>query len=70
MKVAVCPAAIVAAVEPFGAAPTTAAGLDVPVRVMDCGELGASSVIKMVAERVPVASGAKERVSAQFALTA
>ena len=46
---------------------TVKAGVAVPSNVMVCGELAASLVIVMVAERAPVANGANTKVNAQLA---
>lgn len=67
---AVCPAVTAAVVEPPGAGPMVTAALAVPFSVIVCGELEASSVRLTVAERAPVASGAKESVRTQLAFAA
>jgi len=70
VKVAVCPAITVAAFEPGAAGETVNAGLIEALRVMVCGEFGASSVIRTNAARVPVARGESDTAIVQVAPTA
>ena len=64
-----CPA-VTAVVKADDALVTVYTGLEVPLIVNDCGELGASSVIVTVSARVPTTSGAKVTEIEQLALGA
>ena len=66
---AVCPA-VTAVVRAEDGLVTVYAGLDVPLTVKDCGELGASSVMVTVSVRVPNARGAKVTEIEQLVLGA
>lgn len=57
VKVAVCPAVMVAELEPGAAGEIVKATLTVALRAITCGELGASSAIVMNAARAPITMG-------------
>jgi len=60
VKTAVCPAVTVTEFEPGAAGEIVSAAMTEALRLMVCGELGASSVIAMIALRAPVANGASD----------
>jgi hypothetical protein len=66
---AVCPAVTEAIVELFCAGITLTAGFAFPLMAIICGEPGASSFTRMVAERPPAARGAKVTFMVQAAFT-
>jgi len=70
VKVAVCPAVTVIEVEPLGAGEMARAAPTVALTSITCGELGASSVMLIKAERRPVTNGERETLIVQFAPTA
>lgn len=67
---AVCPAVSVAVVEPPAAVETVAAGNAVPLRLMNCGEFAALSVMVSVVARMPEARGENTSAILQEALAA
>ena len=69
-KSAVCPATSVMAFEPGAAGEIAIAGFTVALRPITCGELGASSLIVINAERTPIASGKSDALMEQVAPTA
>ena len=70
VKMAVCPGVTVIEVEPLAAGEIEKAAFTVAVRPITCGELGASSLILIKAERRPVTNGERETLIVQFAPTA
>jgi len=70
LKLAVCPADTVAEFEPGAAGDTVNAALTEALRLIVCGEFGASSVIAMIAARVPVATGESDTPIVHVAPTA
>jgi len=70
LNVAVCPADTVAEFEPGAAGDTVNAALTEALRLIVCGEFGASSVIAMIAARVPVARGESDTPIVHVAPTA
>jgi hypothetical protein len=70
VKFAVCPAVTIAEFEPGLAGETVNAALIEALRLIVCGELGASSVITMNAALVPVDTAARDTAIVQVAPTA
>src|ERR1700730_9695431 len=70
LKAAVCPAVTVTEFEPGAAGEIARAALIVALMPIACGELGASSVIVMNADRVPVTRGESDTPMVQLAPTA
>jgi hypothetical protein len=70
VKVAVCPAITVAAFEPGAAGETVNAALTEALKLIVCGEFGASSVITTNAEREPVDRGESDTAMVHAAPTA
>jgi hypothetical protein len=70
LKTAVWPAFTVTEVDPGAAGEIARAAFTVVLIAIACGELGASSVIVMNAERAPVATGESNMPMVQLAPTA
>src|SRR5438270_13878403 len=70
VNVAVCPDVMVAELEPGPAGEIVKAGLIEALRLIICGELGASSVMVITAAAVPVVPGETDTAMVQVAPTA